>query len=231
MGGSWRVSGLDFMTHIICLLTLNWYKARYLNQVIFKGYQFTQDWFSGNIPVWEHYLKPFINLAELQVLEIGSWEGRSTCWLIDNIMTHESSRITCVDTFEGSLEHNSYESSYIRSIGERFDFNIARTQCLEKVQKVVGKSSEALRSLPLNYYDLAYIDGSHIASDVLEDTILVWSLVKVGGYIIFDDYLFGFPDHPEWNTKIGIDAFINVFKDKFRIVHKAYQIIIEKTSN
>jgi len=206
-------------------------KARYLNQVIFKGYQFTQDWFSGNIPVWEHYLKPFINLSELQVLEIGSWEGRSTCWLIDNIMTHESSRITCVDTFEGSLEHNSYESSYIRSIEERFDFNIARTQCLEKVQKIVGKSSEALRNLPLNSYDLAYIDGSHVASDVLEDTILVWSLVKVGGYIIFDDYLFGFLEHPEWNTKIGIDAFINVFKDKFRIVHKAYQIIIEKTSN
>lgn len=206
-------------------------KARYLNQVTFKGYQFTQDWFSGNIPVWEHYLKHFMNLTELQVLEIGSWEGRSTCWLIDNIMTHESSRITCVDTFEGSLEHNSYESSYIRSIGERFDFNIARTQCLEKVQKVVGKSSEALRTLSLNNYDIAYIDGSHVASDVLEDTILVWSLVKVGGYIIFDDYLFGFPEHPEWNTKIGIDAFINVFKDKFRIVHKAYQIIIEKTSN
>jgi transposase len=43
MGGSWRVSGLDFMTHIICLLTLNWYEV--LSQIeevsidLWQGYK------------------------------------------------------------------------------------------------------------------------------------------------------------------------------------------------
>jgi glycosyltransferase involved in cell wall biosynthesis/predicted O-methyltransferase YrrM len=204
-------------------------KTRYANQVISKGYQFTQDWFSGNIPIWEQRLKYFVNMPELNVLEIGSWEGRSTCWLIDNIMIHDSSKITCVDTFEGSIEHNTYDTSYLQSIGSRFDFNINKTGFPNKVQKIVGQSHEVLRTLPLNHYNLVYIDGSHVASDVLEDTVLVWQLVKVGGFIIFDDYLFGFPENPAWNTKNGVDAFMKVFNEKFRLIHKAYQIIIEKT--
>lgn len=206
--------------------------ARYENQIISKGYQFTQDWFSFNIPILEQHLKRFINIHTLNLIEIGSWEGRSSCWLIDNIMTHKSNKITCIDTFEGSIEHvqiYKYENSYIQSIEGRFDFNIVRTGVPEKVQKIVGKSNEVMRTLPLSCYDIAYIDGSHIASDVLEDAVLVWQLVKVGGFIIFDDYFFSFTQNPDWNTKIGIDAFMMSFKDKFRVIHKAEQVILEKT--
>jgi len=46
--------------------------------------------------------------------------------------------------------------------------------------------------------------------------------------MIFDDYPFTFPQNPVWNTK-GIDAF-DGFSDKFRVIHKAYQVIIEKTA-
>jgi len=202
--------------------------TRYENQLILKGYHFTQDWFSGNILIWEQYLKHFINIPTLNVLEIGSWEGRSTCWLLDNIMTHEHNTITCIDTFEGSVEHR-YGHSYIQSLEGRFDFNIVRTGVPDKVKKNVGNSHEVMRSLPLNSYDIVYIDGSHIASDVLQDAVLVWQLVKVGGFIIFDDYPFTFPQNPAWNTKIGIDAFMISFSDKFRVIHKAYQVILEKT--
>ncbi len=203
-------------------------KTRYENQVRLKGYQFTQDWFSWNAPIWEQHLKHFINTSTLNALEIGSWEGRSTCWLLDNILTHESNRITCIDTFEGSIEHNLYDSDYIKSIEQRFDFNIARTGVPEKVKKIVGQSHEVMWHLPLNSYDLVYIDGSHIGSDVLTDTVLAWQLVKVGGLIIFDDYFFSFPQNPTWNTKIGIDAFMTTFVDKFKVIHKASQVIIEK---
>ncbi|MBV8888022.1 MAG: class I SAM-dependent methyltransferase [Chroococcidiopsidaceae cyanobacterium CP_BM_RX_35] len=202
----------------------------YENQVRLKGYQFTQDWFSWNIPVWKQYLKHFIDIPDLNILEIGSWEGRSTCWLLDNIMIHDSHRITCVDTFEGSVEHQIYDFSYIRTIEERFDFNILKTGGVEKVKKIVGTSNEIMRNLSLNYYDVIYIDGSHVASDVLEDAVLAWQLLKIGGYMIFDDYPFAFAQNPTWNTRIGVDAFITTFNDKLRMIHKAYQVIIEKTT-
>ncbi|MGB3205343.1 MAG: class I SAM-dependent methyltransferase, partial [Crinalium sp.] len=208
--------------------------ARYQQEVVAKGYQFTQDWFSWNIPVLQHYLNKFVAQPNIKLLEIGSWEGRSSCWLLDNILTHPSSRITCIDTFEGSFEHTEvfkFGSSYLQSLEARFDFNINQAEASERVHKLIGKSNEVLRTLPLNTYDIAYIDGSHIASDVLEDAVLVWKLVKIGGLIIFDDYPFSFSEKPLWNTSVAVDAFLTIFSDKLQLTHKGYQVIIEKTQD
>lgn len=192
--------------------------ANYANHVHSKGYNFTTDWFSLNISVWEHFLHRFANVPELSVLEIGSWEGRSTCWLLDRILTHDSARITCIDTFEGSVEHTEMEENYLKSVGERFDFNIAKTGHPEKVTKIVSRSQEAMRSLPLNAYDLIYIDGSHAACDVLQDAVLAWGLLKVGGLIIFDDYDWPAP-HDYNHPKMGVDAFLTVFGNKLNLLH------------
>ncbi len=203
-------------------------QATYQAENALKGYQFTQDWFSRNIAIWQQTLTCLANTPELKALEIGSWEGRSTCWLLENILTHETARITCIDTFEGSVEHQFYDESYLKSVEERFDFNIVKTGSHEKVKKLVGRSQDVMRSLPLNYYDILYIDGSHLASDVLEDAVIGWGLIKVGGIIIFDDYDFNFADNPEQNTKIGIDAFLTVFAQKIKVIHKDFQVILEK---
>lgn len=203
--------------------------VQYQVEIAQKGYQFSQDWFSHNIPIWQQYLSQFVGMPGLKVLEIGSWEGRSTCWLIDHVLTHESARITCVDTFEGGAEHQTYADGYLKSIEERFDFNIEQTRHPEKVRKLVGKSQVVLRSLIPNGYQLVYIDGSHIASDVLEDTLLTWGLVQVGGVIIFDDYGFQFPQTIEENPpKVALDMFLTVFKKKINLRHQGYQIILEK---
>ncbi|HIK29509.1 MAG TPA: tetratricopeptide repeat protein [Oscillatoriaceae cyanobacterium M7585_C2015_266] len=118
--------------------------AKYEAENAKKGYQFTQDWFSMNIPLWESYLSKFANAADINFLEIGSWEGRATCWLLEKILTHPTARITCIDTFKGSLEHLQYDQTYLQTIEERFDFNIARTGGEKKVQKIVGRSQEVM---------------------------------------------------------------------------------------
>jgi predicted O-methyltransferase YrrM len=198
-----------------------------------KGYKFTTDWFIENLPIWERYLIHLAHQPEINVLEIGSWEGMSACWLLDNILTHESSRITCIDTFEGSLEHKvEYDDNYIKSVEERFDFNISQTNVSEKVIKIIGNSQDVMRSLPFNHYDILYIDGSHLATDVLTDAVLGWGLIKVGGLIIFDDYDFQFDDSVDagQETKIGIDAFLKVFFKKINIIDRGHQVILQKTS-
>lgn len=207
-------------------------KTKYQIQVLAKGYQFTQDWFSINLPVWEKYLTPLANMPELRVLEIGSWEGRSTCWLIDHILTHPTARLTCIDTFEGGVENKAaYDDQFLKTIEQRFDFNIAQTGASEKVRKAVGQSQLVLRSLVPDFYHLVYVDGSHIASDVLEDTLLAWGLVKVGGMIVFDDYGFSFPSGIGENPpRVAIDAFMQVFSRKIKLIHQGYQVILEKTS-
>ena len=195
-----------------------------------KDYQFSQDWFSHNVLIWKQFLRPLKGLANLRILEIGSWEGRSTCWLLENIATDSAARITCIDTFEGSVEHAVIvDQTVLETIEQRFDWNIERTGTPEKVRKVVGKSQIVLRSLIPNTYDLVYIDGSHIASDVLEDALLTWRLVKIGGFIIFDDYGFVFsPEIAEDPPKVAIDVFLKLFNKKVKLLHQSYQVILEK---
>ncbi|MEX0268172.1 glycosyltransferase [Leptolyngbyaceae cyanobacterium UHCC 1019] len=197
-----------------------------------QGYQFSQDWFSHNLLIWEQFLYPLKGLANLRILEIGSWEGRSTCWLLENIATDSAARITCIDTFEGSIEHAvMVDQTVLKTIEQRFDWNLEKTEASEKVRKVIGKSQTVLRSLIPNTYHLAYINGSHIASDVLEDALLTWRLVKIGGFIIFDDYGFVFaPEITEDPPKVAIDVFLKLFQKKIKLVHQSYQVILEKVA-
>jgi predicted O-methyltransferase YrrM len=52
---------------------------------------FTEDWFSHNIKLFERFLK---HLNNLRILEIGSFEGMSSLWMINNL---KPSKIVLVD--------------------------------------------------------------------------------------------------------------------------------------
>ncbi len=206
----------------------------YYSQLKFKKYEFSADLFTENLKIWQENLISWAGFPNLQVLEIGSCEGQSTCWLLDNILTDNSAKITCVDLF-----FHWYEKI--------FDSNIIKSGASEKVDKIKGKSQEVLRHLPFNCYDVIYIDGSHVASDILEDAVLSWRLLKLGGLLIFDDYDYvflrqsscdsknsafsGLSSHPNWNAKVGIDAFLIGFEDKIKMLYKGHQVIVEKTSD
>ncbi|MEG3921144.1 tetratricopeptide repeat protein [Microcoleus sp. T3_A4] len=180
-----------------------------------KDYQFTQDWFTHNIPIWKRHLQEFTGIADFQVVEIGSFQGMSACWLLDNILTHPTAKITCIDLY----------------FQQHFKGNIVKTGAAERVIELEGYSQDLLVNLASEYYDVAYIDGCHKPTSALQDAILSWRLVKVGGLMIFDDYEFTFPDSPEQDTKIGIDVFLEMFESQLEVVHKGYQLIVKKIGN
>ena len=192
-----------------------------------KNHQFTHDWFSRNIPLLAEYCKKLRGLPNLHFLEIGSWEGRSTCWFLEKILTHESAKIACIDTFEGESYLN-LEQNILQNVEERFDWNVALTSGTNKVKKHIGRSQDLLRNLPLAAYDLIYIDGSHLALDVLSDAVLSWELLKCGGIMVFDDYDKIFPDNPSQNTSIAINAFITCFAPQLTVIHQSHQVFLKK---
>jgi tetratricopeptide (TPR) repeat protein len=179
-----------------------------------KDYRFTNDWFTHNISNWKQHLSSFIDVPEVRFLEIGSFEGMSTCWLLDHILTHPTSKITCIDLGFQVL----------------FDPNIAKTGALEKVEKLSGNSHDILASLQPNIYDLIYVDGLHLASHVQQDAILSWHLLKVGGLMLFDDYEFTDSQAPGQDPKLGIDAFLKIVHDQIEVLHKGSQVFIKKIS-
>lgn len=62
--------------------------------------KFRTDWFTPNIPpIYRAIEGRQIN----RILEIGSYEGLSTVWFAKALSP--DGEVTCVDTFEGSVEH------------------------------------------------------------------------------------------------------------------------------
>ena len=176
-----------------------------------RAYQFHYNWFTHNIPVWQQHLQSLAH-SPIKILEIGSFEGMATCWLLDYILTHPAAQITCIDLY----------------FQDNFERNITQTKDNHKVKKLKGNSHHILPTLPSNNYDVLYIDGSHEADDVKQDATLAWDLLKVNGIMIFDDYLLKMPQDPEQEPKIGIDSFLQSIQNEYKILHREYQLLIKK---
>ncbi|WP_232293779.1 class I SAM-dependent methyltransferase [Stigmatella aurantiaca] len=183
-------------------------------------YRFSSDWMSKCEADWRNVLTPWVNRPELKALEIGSFEGRSAIWLLENVLTHPESRIVCADLFDGPY-------------AKVFDENIAATGQAHRVEKLVGPSGHVLRRLPPEpVFDFIYVDGSHRPFDVLEDAVLSWRLLRPNGLMVFDDYgmagaqlaAFANIDRPD----IGIDAFLSAAAHQLEVVLKGFQIIVRK---
>ena len=179
-------------------------------------YRFTTDWFSMNIPVWEKMLAE-LDGTPCQLLEIGSWEGRSAMWMADNLLSDRDSRLECVDPWD-----SDYDSL--------FDANHAACERRLRVNKHKGYSYTVLPTLYPRAQvgpclDFAYIDGNHEARCIVEDWVLTMPLMKAGGKICFDDY--------QWDNQlgsvhrtpdVGIDAIMNMWGDKVEVLYKGYQV-------
>jgi predicted O-methyltransferase YrrM len=181
-----------------------------------SGCSFSTDWVSRPAPLWTRYLGELRGLENVHLLEIGSSEGRSAIWFLDNVLTHPTSSITCVDVFSARVKET------------RFDHNTKLSGFSNKVTKIKGRSQEVLKLLREGSYDVIYIDGSHRAADVHVDALLSWALLKPGGIIIFDDYAWKPEKPPEARPQMGIDAFLNDFRFQVEILHKGYQVIVRR---
>jgi predicted O-methyltransferase YrrM len=196
-----------------------------------SDYKFTKDWFNWAPEVWKQLI-PLLPERKA-FLEIGSFEGRSMVWIVEN-MLEDGGIIECIDTWQGGEEHSEEDMG---SVEERFDHNVTllRGKFLEKsIQKYKGTSTKELAywltnvDLDCPIYDFIYIDGSHIAKDVLTDACMAWPLLKPKGIMVFDDYMWGNPRDILHRPKPAIDAFCNIFAEEAEIIHVGYQLVVRK---
>ncbi|HKR88329.1 MAG TPA: class I SAM-dependent methyltransferase [Phenylobacterium sp.] len=202
------------------------------------NYEFTTDWFSRFASVWTELLKRF---PPSRILEIGSYEGRAACFLIQTCAAERDIELHCIDTWEGGVEH---DTDAMPLVEQRFDRNIAiaRDGAPHAVNfhKHKSLSSAALVKLLAEErhesFDLIYVDGSHQAPDVLSDAVLAFMLLRPGGLLVFDDYLWSMDGAGKQDfyqlPKPAIDAFVNIYQRKISVVGAPlYQLYIRKLSS
>lgn len=183
-----------------------------------KDYEFTSDWLKKRMPYWVTMLRPYMGRDDVQYLEVGVFEGRSLLWMSDHVLTGSGSHATGIDIVTSP--------KLIR--------NVERSGASDRITLIKGSSQTELRALPHQHYDVIYIDGSHVADDVLEDIVLAWRLLKPGGLLLLDDYEWQGPTDAKAETpatqrpKLAINAFISVFRNSVDVIYKDYQVGLRK---
>jgi predicted O-methyltransferase YrrM len=194
-------------------------------------YKFTQDWFHWSPQVWEQLI-PLLpsEPGSRKFLEVGSFEGRSTVWIMENMM-QDGDYMLCIDTWEGGEEHGAEDMD---AVFMRFRVNVQAAREKTGIKSVGHCRMESTRGLAeeipewAGTYDFIYIDGSHTAPDVLTDACMAWPLLKPQGIMVFDDYMWGSPRDILHRPKIAIDAFCNIFAEQLEPVHVGYQLVVRK---
>lgn len=178
--------------------------------------EFTSDWFTFHQAVWRKVLLPRLPAGPRRWLELGAYEGRSAVWAKEHIAT--PGEVVCVDV-------------WLRAdVEERFDRNTAGA---------VTKVKSSFRPYLLDAagrgekFSGVYIDGDHCGRATLEAAVLSWMLLSDGGILVFDDYRYQNPSGlsiGRIDTHRGIDAFLDCYCLQLRVLHRAAQVIVMKTS-
>ena len=189
--------------------------------------QYSRIWFSpSNLTV----LQPYKNKDNVMFLEIGSFEGYSANYFVDNFLSGNNSKITCVDPWIKYSESTITKISGVDDVINEGTYKIFTDNTKDNSDKIIikrGFSKDVLPALQPEY-DFIYIDGDHSEKAVWLDAVLSFDILKVGGIMIFDDYTWNVGDK---SPKKAVDRFLQRYSDMISVLFINSQVGIQKISD
>jgi predicted O-methyltransferase YrrM len=182
-------------------------------------FKFNDDYFAHKIPNLE-LCKSILGPVE-HAIEIGSHEGRSACWIMENMLT-STGQLCCIDPF------NSLPTKAL------FEQNIAHAAASGKrYETIVDYSYVGLARLiaQRRQFDFIYIDGAHHNCEVITDAVMSWKLLRDGGIMVFDDYFPLTDGMIPPSPKAAIDSFQDLFSKDFELLFANTQVGVRKFVN
>ena len=206
----------------------------------------------GAKAIFEKVLRFFANnnkSANPKVLEVGTYAGTS---LIEIIKQIPNSQGTAIDIWESYdeinenklLNKNILNDDEIRkslnvlktikenNIEELFYSNIRTVGLQDRIRGIKGKSSNVLLNMikQNEMFDFIYVDGSHKCLDVALDLCLSWQLLRNGGIMAIDDYLYTLETNFENNVLEypyhAVNHFLESHKNELTVLEKGYRVFV-----
>jgi len=148
-------------------------------------------------------------------LELGSWEGQSLVlagWLFPH------ARLTAVDWFTNPQAVANFRHNTAPFEG--------------RLRTIRGTSWEVMAKWateePPPQFDVIFVDSDHRFDGVLLDSALAWQLLRVGGYLVWDDYLWGEPQVKPLYAKPALDVFLKTRARFYEPVWADWQVCVRK---
>ena len=173
--------------------------------------EFTLDMTSGFRGTAKWMFAEFVG-KPIHYLEVGIYEGRSGCWMLDNVLTHPLADHTGVDVAQGDRDAAAHETAIQNFSRHKGKYVLIRGDSTEVLPALVRWQAR---------FEIVYIDGGHAKEQCLADLNNAWPLVAPGGVLLCDDYL-----HPDYGVKEAVDQFIG--ETGLEPFYKDYQVAWRK---
>jgi len=157
-----------------------------------KGFRFRRRWFhQRNCCTFSTFLPDkFPADKPHKILTIGVFEAAQEVWLLQNILSHPSSRIVGIDPW---LAENKISQSFANQCWLNAQHNLHPWK--EKATLLIGSSQRVLPKIQRGEYDtvdqhdydLIIIDGDHRKEPTYTDAVNALMMIRIGGWILFDD--------------------------------------------
>lgn len=185
------------------------------------------NWFEKNAIDYFNLVLPkrFAGKPLIDFLQVGAYTGDASEWMLDNILTDQTSWLTDVDTWFGSEEEAHKDFDW----NELEHFYDSRMAAYKNVCKIKSNSEDFLKNAQHSHYDFIYIDGDHTARGVYSDANLSWNSLKPYGIMAFDDYQWKHESNKEsLSPKPGIDKFLSEHLGEYHLLIMDEQVWISK---
>jgi predicted O-methyltransferase YrrM len=145
-------------------------------------------------------------------VEVGCFKGKSSAMMAVMIANSgKDIKFDCVDTFEGSPEHQkgaSFEDGDVVK-GTLFDTFTKNVEPVKYyINPIVGKSVEVAESYEDESIDFLFLDADHVEESVYADLCAWWPKIKPNGVFAGHDY-----DITDKSTGVH-RAVVRFFEDK-----------------
>lgn len=156
----------------------------------------------------------------VDVAEFGVFEGLTSNYICDELL-HPTGTLTCIDDLDSGYELD-HDNELFQGQFERFIENTSRNN--DKIWLIRKKTQNVLHVLRDESYDFIYVDADHRYNSVYYDGTNAFRMLRVGGWLLFDDYLY---NSATFEVKKAIDRVLEE-NPNHRLLLKLNQVLIQK---
>jgi predicted O-methyltransferase YrrM len=196
-------------------------------------YNWTNDVPKNSRKIFEDVLNMFQE-KKCDILEIGTYAGTS---LIEMLKILPHANAVAVDIWKNYIEKNEYGNTITilnkmedNKVEQIFYDNLEASGMKNRVQVFKGDSKDVLMtSLNDMRFDFIYVDGSHLCLDTYIDLVLAWKLLRVGGVMGIDDYLYNSNKENLFESPYeAVNHFMKKYERSYEIISKQYRVFLKK---
>lgn len=185
--------------------------------------EFPQFFYPGAHGIFEEILP---DLNPRRILQLGVFTGDATLWLLEHV---NPDLLVDVDCWIGSSDEKWTNQFQWDDLEAYYD---ERTKPYRESGQLIKRRSTTRRFLGTwldEGFDFIYIDADHTTSATLENAVMSYPLLKVGGIMAFDDYTWMADTRNLLDSPApAIDAFKYLYADRMVFVCTGLQVWLRK---